>query len=507
MSPGDLRLLRAQQSVGDLGAPAERKDHYTVRESPLSMVSDHRRPPRRRRSLREALRSPLSAEVSPERSTRLKTVKSEASHLYRTSNVPGNENAATDGQDSKMNGGIEPSHLSQSILERQQMVHSRPTIAKQEGTRERLGTRITMTSRTGYFQDRIITPSMMRAMALLYIGPSLAPQFDTDYHVSPILTPPHLLAQFPPLLLTCGERDPFVDDTVLLAGRVRDAKRARLRELDTLLAGGSARFGEGLRMSQGTLTAIAPEELRALKRERERLASEGDDDWVRMVIFEDWSHGYLQMMDLLPEARVIVEDMADWIDEVFRSARQTPVPPTASSPRSPPLRPMGSATTRGKEATPKPIWQDQPVTGALSETEGTDAEADADSPIVFTPKRQRTPPRGAYGEVRRKRGSRTTSSGSGSIDISRLLPPGMLSAEDSALDLREMVADDQAVAMSRDGRRKSSSATSTTIVGRDDLSRSGTPGAGTLTPVGGKVGLSEMELMKRRRLLDAHMFE
>lgn len=29
-----------------------------------------------------------------------------------------------------------------------------------------LGTRLTMTSRTGFFNDRIISPSMMRAMAI-----------------------------------------------------------------------------------------------------------------------------------------------------------------------------------------------------------------------------------------------------------------------------------------------------------------------------------------------------
>lgn len=89
--------------------------------------------------------------------------------------------------------------------------------------REPIGVRLTMTSRTGYFQDRIISPSMvgkfgvignlnissplqMRAMAILYIGPHRNPDFMTDYHLSPILAPNHLLAQFPPLLMQCGEK-------------------------------------------------------------------------------------------------------------------------------------------------------------------------------------------------------------------------------------------------------------------------------------------------------------
>jgi acetyl esterase/lipase len=39
------------------------------------------------------------------------------------------------------------------------------------------------------------------------------PDFKTDYRISPILAPSSLLAEFPPLLMTCGEKDPFVDDT------------------------------------------------------------------------------------------------------------------------------------------------------------------------------------------------------------------------------------------------------------------------------------------------------
>ncbi len=53
----------------------------------------------------------------------------------------------------------------------------------------------------------------MRAMAILYIGPNQLPDFERDYYISPILAPAALLAQFPPVLLNCGEKDPFVDDT------------------------------------------------------------------------------------------------------------------------------------------------------------------------------------------------------------------------------------------------------------------------------------------------------
>src|SRR5579859_3137509 len=130
----------------------------------------------------------------------------------------------------------------------------------------------------------------MRAMAILYIGPHHNPDFATDYFISPILTPANLLAQFPPLLMQCGEKDPFVDDTVIFAGRVREAKRARKIELELTLSGKSARFGETLQMSSAHVEN--DEGLDKLRKERDQLAMETEDDWVQMVLFSDWSHGY-----------------------------------------------------------------------------------------------------------------------------------------------------------------------------------------------------------------------
>lgn len=143
----------------------------------------------------------------------------------------------------------------------------------------------------------------MRAMAILYIGPHRNPDFTTDYHISPILAPSHLLAQFPPLLMQCGEKDPFVDDTVIFAGRVREAKRARKVELDLALSGKSARFGESLRMS--CVDNLDSKNSAEMKRERDKLAGEEESDWVQMVLFSEWSHGYLQMPTLMTEARAV----------------------------------------------------------------------------------------------------------------------------------------------------------------------------------------------------------
>ena len=51
----------------------------------------------------------------------------------------------------------------------------------------------------------------MRLMVILYIGPHNKPDFATDYLLSPLLTPDHILARFPRMYFVCGENDPFVD--------------------------------------------------------------------------------------------------------------------------------------------------------------------------------------------------------------------------------------------------------------------------------------------------------
>jgi len=140
-------------------------------------------------------------------------------------------------------------------------------------------------------------------MAILYIGPHLNPDFASDYHISPILTPAQLLAKFPPLLLQCGEKDPLVDDTIIFAGRVREAKRQRREEIRKVLA-----------MGRGNMNDV---EFQKLEDELGHLEVESDEDWLQMQIFSGWSHGYLQMPALMPEAQVAIDDIATWIEGVF----------------------------------------------------------------------------------------------------------------------------------------------------------------------------------------------
>ncbi|BFZ59297.1 hypothetical protein YB2330_000303 [Saitoella coloradoensis] len=154
----------------------------------------------------------------------------------------------------------------------------------------KMGTQLAMTSRVSFFNDRIITPEMMRAMAILYLGPRNRPDFTTDYFLSPIVAPSSLLAKFPKTYFMCGEKDPFVDDTVLFAGRIREARRSAWQR----------RQGLGLGMTTG--------------KEEEM----DERQWVEMSLIKGVSHGVLQMVSFLPEARGAVARCRDWLAEILK---------------------------------------------------------------------------------------------------------------------------------------------------------------------------------------------
>ncbi|GAA5808805.1 hypothetical protein MFLAVUS_002202 [Mucor flavus] len=139
--------------------------------------------------------------------------------------------------------------------------------------------RLSMTSRMSFFNDRLLSPDLLRAMAILYLGPHASPDFESDYLLSPVYAPEDLLAQFPQTYMMCGEKDPLVDDTVIFAGRIRQAKR-KYRQDNPL----DENFPSG--------------------------------DGVRVKFLEGMSHAFLQMMPFLPEAHQAAKTIGDWIIEL-----------------------------------------------------------------------------------------------------------------------------------------------------------------------------------------------
>ncbi|TKX25103.1 alpha/beta hydrolase fold-containing protein 9 [Elsinoe australis] len=150
-----------------------------------------------------------------------------------------------------------------------------------------LRTRLAMSSMISYFNDRILTPEMMRSMIILYIGPHSRPDFGADFLLSPLLAPESLLARFPKTYFLTGERDPLVDDTVIFAGRLRQAKLALYEERRELgLVGSRERFNES--------------------------------DWVNVMLVPGISHGFLQFVSVFPEGWKYIFRCAKWMAEIFR---------------------------------------------------------------------------------------------------------------------------------------------------------------------------------------------
>lgn len=169
--------------------------------------------------------------------------------------------------------------ISQPILANQSttLASSKPRLLK---------TRLAMSSMISYFNDRILTPEMMRAMIILYVGPHARPDFSTDYLLSPLLAPEYLLSKFPKTCFLTGERDPLVDDTVIFAGRLRQAKH-------------------NLFVQRKELGLLKPKD------------TFDEKEHVEVTLIPGISHGFLQFVSVFPEGWNHIFRCARWIDEIF----------------------------------------------------------------------------------------------------------------------------------------------------------------------------------------------
>ncbi|KAL2140815.1 hypothetical protein VTI28DRAFT_3213 [Corynascus sepedonium] len=160
---------------------------------------------------------------------------------------------------------------------------------------EPMRTRLATSSMISYFNDRVLTPEMMRAMIILYVGPHNRPDFAQDYLLSPILAPDVLLSRFPKTYFVTGERDPLVDDTIIFAGRLRRVHAAQL-------ASGGTRFEY---------------------RDSDALTEGFDEKAVAEVaLIPGISHGFLQFPTLYPPAWKFIDRTAGWAQDLFMEAER-----------------------------------------------------------------------------------------------------------------------------------------------------------------------------------------
>ncbi|KAH7257712.1 Alpha/Beta hydrolase protein [Fusarium tricinctum] len=153
---------------------------------------------------------------------------------------------------------------------------------------EPMKTRLATSSMISYFNDRVLTPEMMRAMIILYIGAHNRPDFSQDYLLSPVLAPEALLVDFPKTYFMTGERDPLVDDTVIFAGRLRRAKEAAFVQDKSGRHSGETEFN--------------------------------DRDAAEVMLIPGTSHGFMQFPTLYPPAWRHFERCIDWFDQLFDHA-------------------------------------------------------------------------------------------------------------------------------------------------------------------------------------------
>jgi len=164
---------------------------------------------------------------------------------------------------------------------------------------------LSMTSRMSYFQDRLLAPELMRAMALLYLNGSPIPYNVTeDMYLSPAHTAPtEMLEKFPKVYFLTGEKDPLVDDTVVLAARIRSAKEH--------LANRGATF----KPKRNYASAVSP--LSSPAAPSSSKSKGGDIFDVRVKILEGFSHAFFNMVSILPEAKQAIQLTSDWYLELF----------------------------------------------------------------------------------------------------------------------------------------------------------------------------------------------
>ncbi|KAJ4261605.1 hypothetical protein NW762_007037 [Fusarium torreyae] len=153
---------------------------------------------------------------------------------------------------------------------------------------EPLKTRLATSSMISYFNDRVLTPEMMRAMIILYIGAHNRPDFSQDYLLSPVLAPEALLVDFPKTYFMTGERDPLVDDTVIFAGRLRRAKEAAFVQ-----------------------------DQPGRRRGDDKEAEFDDRDAAEVMLIPGTSHGFMQFPTVYPPAWRHFERCIDWFDQLF----------------------------------------------------------------------------------------------------------------------------------------------------------------------------------------------
>ncbi|KAF9296444.1 Alpha/Beta hydrolase protein [Linnemannia elongata] len=117
------------------------------------------------------------------------------------------------------------------------------------------GDGMTLNSKAAFMDDQVLGSSFLRALMVMYIGGDTTLDHKSDYLVSPIYTPDHILAQYPRTYIITGEKDPLVDDSIIFMAKMRRAKRAAGADLES----DALRIVSGVSHAFMQMTGIVPE--------------------------------------------------------------------------------------------------------------------------------------------------------------------------------------------------------------------------------------------------------
>jgi hypothetical protein len=159
MTPAQLSILRAEhkKSSSHISGLAEQKDHF-AHKSPLAVVSDAKVEHPRPRS--QSVRHRTNWTDTHGGGARRRSL------LFRPP-VGSSEGTEEDGNEADSETNENMAATAPSVEECDMPIRARvqspePSILEKNSRKKPFETRLTMTSRVGYFQDKIISPSMVR---------------------------------------------------------------------------------------------------------------------------------------------------------------------------------------------------------------------------------------------------------------------------------------------------------------------------------------------------------
>ncbi|KAG0368724.1 hypothetical protein BGZ54_001312 [Gamsiella multidivaricata] len=117
------------------------------------------------------------------------------------------------------------------------------------------GDGMTLNSKAAFMDDQVLSSSFLRALMVMYIGGDPTLDLKSNYLVSPIHTPDHILAQYPRTYIIAGEKDPLVDDSIIFMAKLRRAKRTASADLES----DTLRIVSGVSHAFLQMTSIVPE--------------------------------------------------------------------------------------------------------------------------------------------------------------------------------------------------------------------------------------------------------